>query len=608
MALKGVSHTSIFRYWKQMVLLPSVLTSIIVCAVAILSLQFINHQLDELQKIADIVSESVYDKIDSTTPEELSDIVFDIGKLYNVVIIVSTPDDEPVVSYPAVTELISKSLSFNLVYKHPIELRDGTLLGNVVIKRAEQLIMGLSDITLFVGAIVMIFLASWLWHLKFSKPMVTDVLNLSLNGGTEKRIRFKEIRDVSNLLKKQSQELKDMAVNKAIARMTKMLAHDTRQPFAAVYGVLTLLESCDDPAESKKIARRYTQDIRKSLQAVDDMLSDIMEVGSNKQPKKEPTDVQTIIETTLNDCFRFNASADISFDYRFNHLHLLNVDRLKITRALSNIVTNAAEAMHFKGAICFRTHEVDKKMIMTVGNTNSYIPPDERDQVFEAFYTKNKKAGTGLGLAITRQIVSAHGGQITCKSDIDRGTQFEFSLPIAEIPSATPRVSLPISTTGIRNTQISAEVREYDVGGINDKELESKILATGKTVHMLIADDEPIYRDALRKQIQQSSVGGLVRMIYADSGEEAVKAVKQSDPHIIVIDINFGDRGKIDGFEAVRKIRALGSTSKICIHSNQGVLGFQANAVKAGCDLFLPKPMTRSHILTIMAASIDTTG
>ncbi len=557
-----------------------------------------------MEMIAEIVSESVYDKIEPTAPEELSGIVFDIGKFYNVVIIISTPDDEPVASYPAVTELISESLSFDLVYQHPIELRDGTLLGSVAIKRAEQLIMGLNDMTLLVGAIVMIFLASWLWHLKFSKPMVTDVLNLSLNGGTEKRTRFKEIRDVSNLLKKQSQELKDMAVNKAIARMTQMLAHDTRQPFAMMEGVLTLLESCDDPVETKNIAQRYTQDVRKSLQVVDDMLCDIMEVGSNKPLEKEPTDIQTIIETTLNDCFRFNTTADITLDYYFNHQHFLDVERLKITRVLSNIVTNAAEAMHFKGAICFRTRETDKKIIVTVGNTDSYIPPDERDQVFEAFFTKNKKAGTGLGLAIARQIVNAHGGWISCKSDMDCGTQFEFSLPIAENHPALPPISLPISTVGIRHPQMRLEDRKYDIGSVNDKELEDKILAAGKAVHILIADDETIYREALRDQIHQSAIKGLVRMTYADSGERAVEAVRQSDPHIIVIDINFGGRGKLDGFEAVRKIRALGSTSKICIHSNQGALRFQAEAVKAGCDLFLPKPMTRSHILSIVAASM----
>lgn len=607
MAYRDISQTSIFRYWKRMVLIPSIVTSIIVCTVAISSLQFISrrNQLAELEKIANTVSESVYDKIDSTALEELSRIVFDIGKFHNVIIIITSPDDEPVASYPAVTGLIDKSLSFDLVYKHPIQLQDGTLLGRVVIKRSkQQLFMGLNDITLLVAAIVAIFMGSWVWHLKFSKPMVSDILNLSLHNGTEKKIRFKEIRDVNNLLKKQSQELNDLAVNKAIAQMTQMLAHDTRRPFTMIEGVLTLLESSLDMEESKEIARQYTPEVRKALQAVNDMLSDIMEVGSNKPPKKEPTDIASVIDATLNDCFRFNAQADIVFEYRFRHLHLLDVDRLKIGRVLSNIVNNAAQAMNYKGRISFQTHEINQKMIVTVGNTDSYIPPEEREKLFDAFYTKNKKKGTGLGLAIARKIVNAHGGRISCRSGSEHGTEFVFSLPIARNHLAISCTRLPDNAAAVKNTKVPAE-KPPNPSGIDDTQLERKILASGKKVHILIADDAPLYRNALQEQIDQSAVKNAVRLTFAESGEEAVAAVVRSAPDIIIIDIDFGDRGNIDGFEAVRKIRACGNKSKICIHSNRGTLELQADAVNAGCDLFLPKPMTRLHLLAILAASIE---
>lgn len=606
MAYRDISQTSIFRYWRRMVLIPSIVTSIIVCTVAISSLQFISrrNQLAELENIANTVSESVYDKIDSTALEELSRIVFDIGKFHNVIIIVTSPDDEPIASYPAVTGLIDKSLSFDLVHNHPIQLRDGTLLGKVVIKRSKQLFMGLNDITLLVGAIVAIFIGSWVWHLKFSKPMVSDILNLSLHNRTEKKFRFKEIRDINNLLKKQSQELNDLAVNKAIAQMTQMLAHDTRRPFTMIEGVLSLLESSLDMAESKEIARQYTPEVHKALQAVNDMLSDIMEVGSNKPPKKEPTDIESVIDATLNDCFRFRAQADISFEYKFSHLHLLDVDRLKIGRVLSNIVNNAAQAMNYKGRIYFRTHEIDHDMIVTVGNTGSYIPPEEREKLFDAFFTKNKKKGTGLGLAIARKIVNAHGGQISCKSDFERGTEFVFSLPLAESHLSICYTRLPDNAAALKNTKVSAE-RPANPPGIENAQLERKILASGKQVHILIADDASLYRKALQEQIDRSAVKKAVRLTFAESGEKAVASAIRSAPDIIIIDIDFGDRGKIDGFEAVRKIRASGNKSKICIHSNRGPLELQANAVNAGCDLFLPKPMTKSHLLAILAAGIE---
>lgn len=606
MAFRDINQTSIFRYWKRMVLIPSIVTSIIVCTVAISSLQFINrrNQLAELEEIATTVSESVYDKIDSTALEELSRIVFDIGKFHNVIIIVSSPDDEPVASYPAVTGLIDKSLSFDLIYRHPIKLGDGTLLGSVVIKRDKQPFMGMNDMTWLVLAIVAIFIGSWVWHLKFSRPMVSDLLNLSLHDRTDKKFRFEEIRAVNNLLKKQSQELNDLAVNKAIAQMTQMLAHDTRRPFTMIEGILTLLESATDVEESRKIARHYTPEVRKALRAVNNMLSDIMEVGSNNALKTEPVDIESIIQTTLNDCFRFNKTADIEFAYRFRHLHLLDVDGLKIVRVFCNIVNNAAQAMNYKGRITFETHETDEKVIITIENTNSYIPPAEREQLFNAFFTKNKKAGTGLGLAIAHKIVNAHGGWISCKSDAQWNTAFVFSLPIAKSNTGAAGLRLPASTDQVKNAQPVPEKSINPAYEIDDTDLERKILAAGKKVHILIADDNPVYRSALREQVNRSAISTMVKLTFAQSGEEAVAAVRQSDPAIIIIDIDFGGCGNIDGFEAVRRIRAHGSKSKICIHSNQGPLEFQTDAVNAGCDLFLPKPMTTSHLLTIVAASI----
>ncbi len=92
-----------------MVLVPGIFTSLIVCVIAILSLQFINrrNQINELKNIALKVSETIYDKIDSNKLGELSEVVFDIGKFHNVIIIITSPEGVPVASYPAAVGLIN---------------------------------------------------------------------------------------------------------------------------------------------------------------------------------------------------------------------------------------------------------------------------------------------------------------------------------------------------------------------------------------------------------------------------------------------------------------------------------------------------------------------
>jgi signal transduction histidine kinase len=74
------------------------------------------------------------------------------------------------------------------------------------------------------------------------------------------------------------------------------------------------------------------------------------------------------------------------------------------------------------------------ELVLTVWNSGSYIPPDERQRLFEPFYTK-KSGGTGLGLAIVQTIATEHGGQVTVDSDPERGTSFALRLPVSR-PSA----------------------------------------------------------------------------------------------------------------------------------------------------------------------------
>jgi len=72
-----------------------------------------------------------------------------------------------------------------------------------------------------------------------------------------------------------------------------------------------------------------------------------------------------------------------------------------------------------------------------VRDTGTGIAAEELPYVFERFYRADKSrsratGGAGLGLAIVKQLVEAHGGQIEVESEVGRGTQFTFTLPVAK--------------------------------------------------------------------------------------------------------------------------------------------------------------------------------
>ncbi len=101
-------------------------------------------------------------------------------------------------------------------------------------------------------------------------------------------------------------------------------------------------------------------------------------------------------------------------------------DREKLFLVLLNLCANAAEAMPGGGTLTMSATASADYVCLQVHDTGVGIP--DGVNVFEPFHT-SKAGGTGLGLAIVKQIIEAHGGRITYRSNPDRGTTFTLMLP-----------------------------------------------------------------------------------------------------------------------------------------------------------------------------------
>ncbi|MDE3088356.1 MAG: hypothetical protein KGJ80_03070, partial [Chloroflexota bacterium] len=79
---------------------------------------------------------------------------------------------------------------------------------------------------------------------------------------------------------------------------------------------------------------------------------------------------------------------------------------------------------------CSVGSEQSKSVQVSVSDTGAGIPADELPHIFERFYKSRDSRGTGLGLAIARNLVAAHGGEISAESEPGKGTTIRFSLPV----------------------------------------------------------------------------------------------------------------------------------------------------------------------------------
>jgi signal transduction histidine kinase len=105
-----------------------------------------------------------------------------------------------------------------------------------------------------------------------------------------------------------------------------------------------------------------------------------------------------------------------------------------LRQALMNIAVNAIEAMDNGGELAVRiernaTGSDDARCSIVIADTGPGIPPDQRDKIFQLYYT-TRPHGTGIGLAMAFRAAQLHGGTIEVRSEMGKGTEFRVVLPL----------------------------------------------------------------------------------------------------------------------------------------------------------------------------------
>jgi two-component system NtrC family sensor kinase len=112
-------------------------------------------------------------------------------------------------------------------------------------------------------------------------------------------------------------------------------------------------------------------------------------------------------------------------------LPLISSDHLQLQQIFLNIVNNGIDAIGKDGIITIITHTVAGEVRVVIQDTGHGIAQEILPHIFEPFFTtKETGKGTGLGLSITYGLIKKLGGDITVRSQIDKGTAFTITLPI----------------------------------------------------------------------------------------------------------------------------------------------------------------------------------
>ncbi len=216
--------------------------------------------------------------------------------------------------------------------------------------------------------------------------------------------------------------------------LTGGLAHEIKNPLSTVQLNLQLLQEDLDPhqpAHTRLINRLGT--VRRETARLKDILDDFLRYAGKIEIDRKPIELGEMLEE-LVDFFSPQAQLQkIQLRLKKPTAPLtVPVDQRLIKQSVLNLMINAAQAIgEAGGEIILSSRREGNQAIIDVIDTGPGIPQDVVDKIFQAYFS-TKRGGTGLGLAITKRIAEEHGGRLTVKSEVGKGTAFSLSLPTEE--------------------------------------------------------------------------------------------------------------------------------------------------------------------------------
>jgi len=216
----------------------------------------------------------------------------------------------------------------------------------------------------------------------------------------------------------------------AAGRLAATIAHEVNNPMEAIKNAIYLL------SDSVKADAQPIYDILKSeTERVARIVRQMLGLYRNNEQVK-PVNINLLVEDTLLLLNRQLQRNNIEVKTKLRELPAAVVAADQLRQVLSNLVINAKDSMPDAGSLQIRTRHVHHSkeyplgsIRLLVADTGSGIPPELRKTIFEPFVTTKGEKGTGLGLWIVRGIIGNHGGKISLKSKVGRGTVFKIELP-----------------------------------------------------------------------------------------------------------------------------------------------------------------------------------
>jgi signal transduction histidine kinase len=212
------------------------------------------------------------------------------------------------------------------------------------------------------------------------------------------------------------------------------VTHELRTPLTVIQGNLEGLLDGVYPRDEAHL-EAILEDTRVLARLIDDLRTLSLAESGALQLHREPTDLSVLASETMTSFKAQAEAASVALRVAMpDDMPLLELDPVRLREVLANLISNALCYTPAGGSVQLmgQLNLPDQKVTLSVSDTGSGIAPQDLPHIFDRFYKAGNSRGTGLGLAIAKNVITAHGGEISAQSDglPGHGTTIRFTLPL----------------------------------------------------------------------------------------------------------------------------------------------------------------------------------
>lgn len=298
---------------------------------------------------------------------------------------------------------------------------------------------GKASILQFLMMILVVAL-SWITSRILVKPFeqVTAAIRAVKDGFEAEAIDVSDYLETEHIITAFNELLNRMrALDESRQEFVSNVSHELKTPITSMKVLADSLNAQEDvPVELyKEFMTDIADEIDRENKIINDLLSLVKMDKTAADLNIETVNINELIELILKRLRPIAGQKDIDVIYESNRDVTAEVDEVKLTLAISNLVENAIKYNEEHGYVKV-TLDADHRFFTVVVEDNGMgIPEESKEHIFERFYRVDKShsrkiGGTGLGLSITRSAILMHRGAIRVESEEGKGTTFLVKIPL----------------------------------------------------------------------------------------------------------------------------------------------------------------------------------